>query len=402
MSVSAASNSCAIESSMSPGLSEYKKSITTTLNTIDQFATKNNACRGTNIGNFSNEKKGLELLNKIDAQENVSYNVVQDFEYMVTLAANGESISPVMRDGDIFRQIEVQIQNSLKKSVNTCTLDSDMGNGVSPKGILSQLLQQNRKIEDYYKSVALGNPTPPTNMNPADASLYADLAGYYSKEATKSCKNQYDWESLQSMFMTKLAQAGKKTSNGLTNWKEAIDLFAGRDTSSTKYKALQARVMTAELARQGVSMAAKDMMLSRLTCVQNKTQKDSTVEEIAKANFDCLKETKMILGTDALIQTLQKSVVKATNLDQYLAKTLAYSKTKDTYQDDMTQVWQNITTLLNQPGESDINTKTTTDLYALHVELVTINELFQKHIPLMQKACMKGNPAVEGGCKVPY
>ena len=202
--------------------------------------------------------------------------------------------------------------------------------------------------------------------------------------------------------MSGVVQAGKKTSNGLTNWKEAIDLFAGRDTSSTKYKALQARVMTAELARQGVSMAAKDMMLSRLTCVQNKTQKDSTVEEVAKANFDCLKETKMILGTDALIQTLQKSVVKATNLDQYLAKTLAYSKTKDTYQDEMTQVWQNITTLLNQPGESDLNTKTTTDLYALHVELVTINELFQKHIPQMQKACMKGNPSIEGGCKVAY
>ena len=170
---------------MSPGLSEYKKSVTTTLNTIDQFGTKNNACRGTNIGNFSNEKKGLELLNKIDAQENVTYNVVQDFEYMVTLAANGESISPVMRDGDIFRQIEVQIQNSLKKSVNTCTLDSDMGNGVSPKSILSQLLQQNRRIEDYYKAVALGNPTPPTNMSPADSELYADLASNYSKDATQ-------------------------------------------------------------------------------------------------------------------------------------------------------------------------------------------------------------------------
>ena len=380
---------------MSPGLSEYQRSVTTVINTIDQFATKNNACRGNAIGNFSNERKGLELLNKIDAQENVTYNVVQDFEYTVTLAANGESISPVMRDGMIFRQIEVQIQNALKKSVNTCTLDADMGNGVSPKNILSQLLQHNRSVEDYYKSVALGNPIPPSEMSPADASLYADLASHYSKEATKSCRNQYDWESLQSMYMTKLAQAGKKTSSGLTNWKEAINLFAGRDTSSTKYKALQARVMTAELARQGVSMAAKDMMLSRLTCVQNKTQKDSTVEEIAKANVNCLKETKMILGVDPLIKTLEKSVIKATNLDQYLAKTLAYSKTKDTYQDDMTQVWQNITTLLNQPGESDLNTKTTTDLYALHVELVTLNSVFQKHIPLMQKACMKGNPSIE-------
>lgn len=203
--------SCAIESSMSPGLSEYKKSVTATLNTIDQFASKNNACRGSNNGNFSNEKKGLEVLNKIDAQESVSYNVVQDFQYMVTLAANGESISPVMRDGEIFRQIEVQIQNSIRKGANTCTLDMDMGAGMSVKTLLGNLLQHNRSVEDYFKSAALGNPIPPSEMSPADANLYADLANNYSKAATTSCKNQYDWESAQATFMTKLTQAGKKT-----------------------------------------------------------------------------------------------------------------------------------------------------------------------------------------------
>lgn len=402
VTVAAGGGSCAIESSMSPGLSEYRKTVNTTLNTIEQFSNKNNACKGNNNGNFSNEKKGIEVLNKIDAQENVSYNVVQDFQYMVTLAANGESISPVMRDGEIFRQIEVQIQNALKKAVNTCTLDTPLNGGVSIKDTLGQLLQHNRKVEDYYKSVALGNPVPPSDMSPADSELYADLAGYYSKEATKACKNQYDFETLQATFMSGVVQAGKKAEKGLTNWKEAIDLFAGRNTSSTKYKELQTRLMTAELARQGVSSSAKDMMLSRLTCVQNKTQKDSTVEDTANANFDCLKETKMILGADSLMKTLEKSVIRATNIDQYLAKTLAYSKTKDTYQDDMANVWQNITTLLNQPGEEDINTKTMTDLYNLHVQLVNINEIFQKQIPLMQKTCMKGNPSVEGGCRVPY
>ncbi len=153
--------------------------------------------------------------------------------------------------------------------------------------------------------------------------------------------------------------------------------------------------MTAELARQGVSSSAKNMMLSRLTCVQTKTKKDSTFEEVTQANFDCLKETKMILGADTLMKTLEKSAIRATNLDQYLARTLVYSKTKNTYQDDMSAVWQNITTLLHQPGEEDINTKTITDLYALHVDLVNINELFQKNIPLIQKACMKGNPSIE-------
>ena len=83
----------------------------------------------------------------------------------------------------------------------------------------------------------------------------------------------------------------KFNGSALDGWKKAITLFGGENSNTLEYQELQKKLLTQELARQGVSQTAQDIMLGNLSCFQRNTNKESTVEESAKAKTDCTQQS---------------------------------------------------------------------------------------------------------------
>lgn len=186
-----------------------------------------------------------------------------------------------MRDAEIFRTLERQIQGTLRASANSCGLEvmvPDLKNNV--ESAIVGLLARNRRIEDYYKKVAIGNSSLPSGLDSADSALFTEIGTNYHRDATSQCTNTTPYESLSASGLQAIAMKGKYNQSSLDEWKKAIDLITGKNSNSREYQALQARLLSAELSRQGVTAGARDIMLKKLSCIQAASSKNADENEI--------------------------------------------------------------------------------------------------------------------------
>lgn len=152
-----AAGTCSIENSTPPLLTKYIKEVQ---EKISETSRMSGACGAPKDGSFSNISKFEEVIDRIDAQNPVIPDTVTDFQYNITLAFNGESRDPVMRQGQVLRQLELNIIEALKSASYKCILDVKMSGKYSeftPELLLSSTLTTNKKIESYFKQVAIGN-----------------------------------------------------------------------------------------------------------------------------------------------------------------------------------------------------------------------------------------------------
>lgn len=80
--LSAAGGTCSIENGPSEGLKNYLKQTDAQITAISN-ATKTNKCSGT----FSNEKRFVEAMDRIDIKSELDTNFVGDFQYNIMIAA---------------------------------------------------------------------------------------------------------------------------------------------------------------------------------------------------------------------------------------------------------------------------------------------------------------------------
>lgn len=100
--------------------------------------------------------------------------------------------------------------------------------------------------------MALGNPTVPEGTG-LPKELLEEIALNYSKDATESCKNDAGLDRLSekvSNLLASITGSAKKTDKKNDDWKIALDLFRG---TSTNYNDIEKKLLTEELARQGMT-----------------------------------------------------------------------------------------------------------------------------------------------------
>ncbi len=174
--------------------------------------------------------------------------------YNVKLVYDGGDKKAVIEQGKLIQSMETNIIiPAIQSAANACALDVSMSmpgiKGNSPGSALSQLLGNNKKLESYYKNVALGFPNS-SETDPDLVPLFQEIQQNYSPEITASCSSTSGYQELS----TKLMKSWEKMTTGIDksndNWKQAIALFRGENTQSADYFSLQQRLLAGELARQ--------------------------------------------------------------------------------------------------------------------------------------------------------
>lgn len=181
-------------------------------------------------------------------------HLLTDFAYNVKLVYDGGDKKAVTEQGKLIQNIETNtIIPAIQSATNACALDISMNiNGIAgntPGNALSKLLANNKKLEAYYKNVALGFPNS-SETDPTLVPIFQEIQQNYSPEVTASCNSTSGYEELSTKFM----KSWEKMTTGIDasnqNWKDAIALFRGENTQSADYFALQKRLFAGELARQ--------------------------------------------------------------------------------------------------------------------------------------------------------
>ncbi len=376
---------CAIDKWPWPELAKYIREVGRMTSEIRSQASANNQCNWVN-GSFTNEKKFTSLLDRIDAENPAFPNLIQDFQYNILLVANGDSRAPVRDQGIVLRNLETSIINTLKSVSSVCALGVSYQDGTF-ESALTAMLMKNKKVESYFKSVAVGDTRNIDNIN---ASLAWEIAANYTPEMTKSCKDTSNIADNVGKLLERIQNFGKKTEDSDKNWKEAIALFRwGSNTQN--YNNLQKSLLNNELSRQWLSHRAISLMIGNLTCSQNKSSQNDTEEEKSKNNSACY--SNMVIGAENLTNWMKTPIIKATNADQYLARVLLYNQRKDQSSIEMTNFWTDMETLI-KTDEETTNDKILTDLVDLHVELIKTNKLIKARIPEMQENCRKWQPGI--------
>ncbi len=376
---------CAIEKWPPPLLTAYMKEVQRVTSEIRSQASTRNQCNGTN-GSFSNEKRFLSLLDRIDAQNPVFPSLMTDFQYNILLVANGDARAPVINQGKVIQNGEKSIINTMKSVSSVCALDFSY-NGGTFESVLTNMLVKNKSIEAYYKNVALGNTR---NVDNIDGNLTDEIAKYYDPGMTQNCKSNTSIADTAGKILERIQNLGKKTQDSDKNWKEAIALFRGTSTLGN-YNDIQKSLLDRELSRQWLSRRAVDLMIGNLSCVQQKTSQTDSIEDWGKARSECF--SNVVIGSENLTNWMKRSIIQATNTDQYLARVLLYSKRKDQSSQEMTKFWTKINALAIEEDQTT-NEKMMTDLVDLHVRLLETNDLLKKKIPEMQANCRKWQPGI--------
>lgn len=135
----------------------------------------------------------------------------------------------VTAHGNLIRNLETNtILPALQSVGNACALDIPMNidgiSGNTPESALTNMLINNKKLEDYFKKVVLGYP----NTSESDETLrklFDEIRDNYSPEKTLSCNSTSGLDELTTKFQKGIEKSSTAVENSKDNWKEAIALF---------------------------------------------------------------------------------------------------------------------------------------------------------------------------------
>jgi type II secretory pathway pseudopilin PulG len=388
---------CSISKWPPPELVKYINDIKTELAQIRSQAGAQNKCNG-KPGTFSAERRFLETLDRIDLNGSMLDTAVSlpqdmalDFLYNVTFAVEGKSRWPVTNQGKLFKDLESNAVKTIENITNICALDVSLSSWGTPESRISEIIGNNRKIERFFWMAATWDPTLPEGLE-----KYSDLLDSirinYSPEQTNSCNSEYNIENVASEIMDRIWNITSGTKNGHKAWEEAIALFQGKNKGTAEYVKLQSRLLQTEMARQGLSQNAKKAMLKNLTCPEQKTDPTSSPEERTKADYDC--QRQYVTGLETITQGLKPKIFQSKTTDEFLVRTLTYSREKNQVSTYVGWFWGALVKL--KSADEPLNDKILNDLVNIHLELLTTIEALEKWaIPKMQENCKKWSPNVE-------
>lgn len=110
-------------------------------------------------------------------------NTFLDFRYNLQIAINGETRSPVFRDGAIFNQIEKKITGAITSVASSCNLTDSI------QDEFKTMLLQNNGLESVFKSAALGIPENPKGFSEKNQKVAEAISAGYLPTSTEGCKD---------------------------------------------------------------------------------------------------------------------------------------------------------------------------------------------------------------------
>jgi hypothetical protein len=140
---------CAIESGPIPEIGAYTQSVDARITELLNLS-RQATCGVSKVGASASAERVADSIDSAFSQVFSFDNTFLDFLYTIKLSVNGESRSPVTRDGLIWNRIEQRITGAMTTSANQCGLD-----GIVRTGFQS-LLSENSTLENIYKQAALG------------------------------------------------------------------------------------------------------------------------------------------------------------------------------------------------------------------------------------------------------
>lgn len=373
--------SCTIESGPIPELAEYSRSVDTQLADIRSRSTSTSNCGITKNGASASADKTIETIDRAYLEIPVMDNTFLDFRYNLQIAMNGETRSPVFRDGAMFNQIEKKITGAISSAANSCNLND------SAQEKFKSMLIANHALEDVFKSAALGIPTNPTGFSEKNLKIAEAISSGYLPTSTEGCKDLNGLEEGMSKIMEGIEKIWKKNDGVLTDWKKAIAMFKWNGSSGKsigekideKRKQLQS-----QLSNLGQSVRMSDRILSNYDCFTAESSKDDSVATAVKAKVKCMGNP--ILGLENILSPFKKKVTNAISIDERVYQVNNLSKENKV----KTSVVA-MDGLLRTRKSPEIETKSTImlDLIDLHISLLFTAEAVEKRVPKMAKNCMK-------------
>jgi hypothetical protein len=140
---------CAIESGPIRELGAYTQSVDARIAELLKIS-RQATCGVSKTGASASAERVADGIDSAFSQVFSFDNTFLDFLYTIKLSVNGESRSPVTRDGLIWNRIEQRITGAMTTSANQCGLDGDVRTG------FQSLLSGNSTLENIYKQAALG------------------------------------------------------------------------------------------------------------------------------------------------------------------------------------------------------------------------------------------------------
>ncbi len=377
---------CSIDGKLSPKLAKYESDMRTLMSKLKENT--QNRCGPTTGGSVATLNRTAELFDRAMLQVPVYGDILIDFQYNTVMALRGESRSAVQKNGEIFQKILTRVINpTIDTLASTCNLTDEKGS------TLINAIKLNYLLESTYKSVAVWTPRSDEGIPDAYKEVYTEIINTYNPKATESCKNEFNYEEDISKAIETFSKGTFGIENAYDDWHEAIALFSGKSTR-WKYEDIARRLLKKELARQGMSKAASDIIVSNFDCVRARENEGSSLEDEAKAIAECKKMP--IIGLDKLKSEFDKATKESPNTEVYVTRLL---KSQELLSDAVDVNALHSRFIWEASNQIKINEKITADLVNLHIDLLSVNKLLEKRIPVMQKNCMKSNPDIVGGCR---
>ncbi len=376
---------CEIDNALSPELSKYKTKIA---QVFSELQSKNTASCGPNTNGWIwSANRALELIDIARIQTPIYNDISTDFQYKTVMITRGESRSAVEKNGELFWIIQKNIINrAIESLANTCALTPEL------ESTIVGYIRLNSALENIYKNAAIGKIIPSDGIPDIYSRVYNEIIWKYNPDATKTCKNEFDFAETMEKTLESFSNGTFGISNAWEDWQQAIALFSWKSTKG-KYNDAKKKLLKQELAREGKSQSASDIIVANMDCVA-KEQNDGGFEEELKAIAKC--KQSPLSGLQKVKRAFDDTIKESPTTDIYIKKV---SKSEWLMMDlvDASSLYSDL--IGRTSNDIKTNAKIQSDLINMHITLLRINELLEKRIPIMQWNCMKALPDIEGGCR---
>lgn len=175
-------SSCQITSGPIPELAQYQRSVETRIAELVKAGKA--TCGSTPL--VGNAMSAVSVIDRVFSQATVSPSIISDtfldFLYNIRTTISGDARPPVTRDGNIFIQIDAQINSGLASVTRSCNLES-----TTEAGFVG-LLRENHTLENIFKQAAMGTPTAPSGLSDKNLLIAKAINTGYIPTATEACE----------------------------------------------------------------------------------------------------------------------------------------------------------------------------------------------------------------------
>lgn len=399
--VSTTHGACSLESGgISSGMADYLSKLNIVLASLSGLATAN-----TCSASFSLPKSGItddadRTIRSIIAATNSvwSFDSFNDsFRYWGDLLSQLDIPKVTEQWRQALESARTKILTTLRNITSRCAKNITIPSGTTGiwavdwqtlYGALWKILQNHIRIQQLFYKASLDDPLGPRQEDFIIGLVWEDfekdIRQKYSSTATAECKSQSGTAESIGERLKKIFAKGISIDTKQTSWAESWAILNG-SYDAAKMRALERRLLLAEMQRQGMSSAGTQIILGNLN--RYNTTGNRFSENVWPTSFVTgLWNIQKI--TESLYKPFEIAVQESSNTDTLVRNLTALEYRRDDLSWEMNAMYTENLALITSNDILSIDQKTITDLIALHVKLSNVNTaLVTDWIPKAESLC---------------